>query len=60
MTRHPSRKTVVRVAGYKEEFLGNGCTDSDENVLENAYLIGRPKHSGTICRPSDSGGQSLT
>ena len=29
------------MAGYEEEFLGNGYTDSDDDVLENAYLIGR-------------------
>ena len=29
------------MAGYEEEFLGNGCTNSDDDVLENAYLIGK-------------------
>ena len=29
------------MAGYEEEFLGNGYTDSDDDVLENTYLIGR-------------------
>ena len=50
VTPHPSRKMVVRVASYEEEFLGNGCTDGDDDVSENADLIGRGL--GNILTPS--------
>ena len=50
VTPHPSRKMVVRVAGYEEEFHGNGRTDGDDDVSENVDLIGRGL--GNISTPS--------
>ena len=38
------------MAGYEEEFLGNGRTDGDDDVFENAELIGRGL--GNISTPS--------
>ena len=29
------------MSGYEDEFLGNRCTNSDDDVSENSYLIGR-------------------
>ena len=50
MILNPSRKMVVRVAGYEEEFLGNGLIDGEDDVSEIAELIGRGM--GSIPVPS--------
>ena len=50
MILNPSRKMVVRVAGYEEEFLGNGLIDGEDDVSEIAELIGRGM--GSILVPS--------